>query len=139
MQSQTPPRARRVHDAQLKAKVLAECRQPGASVSAVALAHGLNANLVRNWLHGRGLRRAGLQGHEAVRPRPVTPVQFVALSVAEPLAEPVQPPQASCVEVELRRGASQVTVRWPSTQAAQCAAWLRDLTDVVLGTTASTP
>jgi transposase len=52
MQSKETPRARRVHGAQIKAQVMAECRPPGASVAAVALAHGLNANLVRNWLHG---------------------------------------------------------------------------------------
>ncbi|MEJ8849569.1 hypothetical protein [Variovorax rhizosphaerae] len=33
-----------------------------ASVAAVALAHGFNANLVRKWLRGRGLQGAGLQG-----------------------------------------------------------------------------
>ncbi|MEJ8852810.1 transposase [Variovorax rhizosphaerae] len=48
---------RRVHSADFKARVLAECRQPGASVSAVAIAHGLNANVVRKWLTGRGLKR----------------------------------------------------------------------------------
>ncbi|MCW5631823.1 MAG: hypothetical protein KIT17_00655 [Rubrivivax sp.] len=37
--------ARRRHDDDLKRRVLDECRQPGASVAKVALAHGLNANL----------------------------------------------------------------------------------------------
>ncbi|KWT90177.1 MULTISPECIES: hypothetical protein [unclassified Variovorax] len=41
-------------------QVLAECRQPGASVSAVAIAHGLNTNVVRKWLTGRGLKRMAL-------------------------------------------------------------------------------
>jgi transposase len=45
---------RRVHGAELKAKVLAQCREPGASVAPVAMANGLNANLVRKWLVGRG-------------------------------------------------------------------------------------
>lgn len=35
MQSKEEPRARRVHGAQIKSKVLAECRQPDTSVSAV--------------------------------------------------------------------------------------------------------
>ncbi|WP_458237632.1 transposase, partial [Pseudomonas sp. P5_A2_2] len=39
-------RGRRRHDDELKAKVLSECAVPGASVAHVALAHGLNANLV---------------------------------------------------------------------------------------------
>jgi transposase len=38
------PRRRRADD--LKARVLAACAEPGASVAAVAQAHELNANLV---------------------------------------------------------------------------------------------
>ncbi len=38
---------RRVHSVQLKAAVLATCNEPDASIAAVALAHGLNANRVR--------------------------------------------------------------------------------------------
>jgi transposase-like protein len=53
------PKARRRHDAELKFKVIAACKEPGASVAAIALVHGLNANLVRAWLHGRGVKRAG--------------------------------------------------------------------------------
>ena len=48
---------RRVHSAEFKTQVLAECRQPGASVAAVAIAHGLNPNIVRKWLAGRNLKR----------------------------------------------------------------------------------
>jgi transposase len=51
-----PSSQRRVHRAEFKAQVLAECQRPGASVAAVALAHGLNVNLVRKWLIGRGLK-----------------------------------------------------------------------------------
>ena len=51
--------SRRVHSAEFKARILTECRQPGASVSAVAIAHGLNTNVVRKWLAGRGLKRMG--------------------------------------------------------------------------------
>jgi transposase len=35
---------------ELKAAIVAECLAPGASVAAVALAHGVNANLVRKWI-----------------------------------------------------------------------------------------
>ena len=67
-----PSPHRRVHSAELKAQVIAECREAGASVSAVALAHGLNANLVRKWLVGRGLKRAGLPA-AAVAPMETAP------------------------------------------------------------------
>lgn len=40
---------RRRHSKELKAQVLAECAQAGASVAGVALAHGLNANVVHKW------------------------------------------------------------------------------------------
>jgi transposase len=39
----------RRHGRELKALVLAECAEPGASVARVALKHGLNANLVHKW------------------------------------------------------------------------------------------
>ena len=40
---------RRRHSDELKAKVVAACDEPGMSISGVALAHGLNTNLVRKW------------------------------------------------------------------------------------------
>ena len=48
-------RSRRTHSAAFKAKVLQACSQPGVSIAAVALAHELNANLVRRWMNGRDL------------------------------------------------------------------------------------
>ena len=55
MHSKAAPRRR--HGAELKAKVLAECEEPGASVAAVAQSHGLNANLVHKWRRERSARR----------------------------------------------------------------------------------
>lgn len=40
-----------------KRAVVERCLAPGASVSAVALAHGFNANLVRNWIAKHQARR----------------------------------------------------------------------------------
>ncbi len=147
-------RARRVHDAEIKSKVLAECRRPGASVSAVALANGLNANLVRKWMQGRGLQRAGLKADDepardarAAPPRPaetLAGLQFVPVGVSAPgksmdaAATPWRPgvsalpADAAAIEVELRRGSSHVAVRWPAAQATQCAVWLRELAAAVL-------
>ena len=39
---------RRRHSAELKARVLDACAEPGASVARIALEHGLNANLSKN-------------------------------------------------------------------------------------------
>jgi len=42
-------RKRRRYGAELKAQILAECNAPGASVAKMAMAHGVNANIVHGW------------------------------------------------------------------------------------------
>lgn len=136
-----PNSQRRVHGAEFKARVLAQCRQPGTSVAAVALAHGLNVNLVRKWLVGRGLKRAGLAA--STLPAAVAPaMQFVPLELADTgiiesaavgdaaarRADAAQPP----IQIELRRGGARLTVHWPSSQAAACTAWLSELAGTAL-------
>ena len=44
--------ARRKHSAEFRAEVVLACRQAGASVAAIALRNGLNANVVHRWLSG---------------------------------------------------------------------------------------
>ncbi len=105
---------RRYSEAQ-KAQVLAECEEPGASVAKVAMAHGINANIVHRW---RQLSRGeGLAG-------PAEASGFVALSLAAPA---VPTPVAADVRVELRRGPVAITVTWPVSGAAELAAWTREL------------
>ncbi|WP_076511962.1 transposase [Pseudacidovorax sp. RU35E] len=41
-------RRRRRHTQDFKAPFIAQCTRPGVSVAAVALAHSLNANMLRN-------------------------------------------------------------------------------------------
>ena len=144
MHSKTVPR--RQHSAELKAKVVAACAQPGASISGVALAHGLNANLVRKWLTGRGLKRASLAAEShpvSVPPRRPVPTasprrgakpEFIAIEMphkatvstvggnsdAAPAVDPL-------IHIELRRGPLHLSVRWPSSAAEDCSAWLRAL------------
>lgn len=43
-------RTRRTYAQQFKREVVAQCLLPGASVSAIALGHGINANVIRKWL-----------------------------------------------------------------------------------------
>ena len=143
-----PRSQRRLHSASFKAQVLAECQQPGASVAAVALAHGLNVNLLRKWLVGRGIKRTGLAALRTVTPKlagvddtsasslqfipvEITPAPVAATSTAA-AQEQVELPVAQEIHVELTRGATQLCVRWPSAQAAACAAWLRELAAAAL-------
>lgn len=142
-----PKSKRRVHGAEFKTQVLAECQQPGASVAAIALAHGLNVNLLRKWLVGRGIQRTGLAAPRAMtrtaagadetltRSLHFIPVEIASAPVAATATatapEQAEPPAAG-IHVELTRGATQLSVRWPSAQAAACAAWLRELATVAL-------
>jgi transposase len=42
-------RRRRDHSSELKRELVRQCLLPGASVSSIAMAHGINANLVFKW------------------------------------------------------------------------------------------
>src|SRR5687768_11905960 len=77
MQETRSKRVRRRHDAQLKDQVVAACRQPEASVAvAIAMAHGLNANMVHRWL--REERQAPAARVPALA-RPAATPSFTAL------------------------------------------------------------
>ena len=108
------PARRRRYSAELKAEVLAQCDAPGASVAKVAMSHGINANVVHQW---RQLAREGRTAATAPRN------EFVAVS----LAAPAPPVTDSDIRIELRRGATALTIRWPVSAGAECAAWLREL------------
>ncbi|WP_436308024.1 transposase [Variovorax sp. LjRoot290] len=45
-----PARRRRTRGAEFKAQAVQACREPGMSMTAVAMAHGVNANLPRRWV-----------------------------------------------------------------------------------------
>ena len=102
----------RAHSEDLKAQVLAQCEEPGASVARVAREHGLNANLVHTW------RR---------QHRPAASlVERPAGGGFVPVALP-QPAVASDIRLELRRGGTTINICWPTTAAAECAALLREI------------
>ena len=109
------PATRRRHDADLKARVIEACGVPGASVAQVAMAHGLNANLVHKW------RRDSRVAASSV------PAAFIELPMpraAMPICEPEATPD---IRIELKRGATRVSINWPADCATECAAWLREL------------
>jgi transposase-like protein len=84
-------------------------------MAAVALANGLNANLLRSWVgkaNGAGGAVRAVEASEG----------FIAL----PLAAEPEPAGSTDIRIELRRGATTITVSWPAQAAGDCAAWLRD-------------
>ena len=103
-------KTRRRYAAELKQQILNQCAEPGTSVASIALSHGINANVVHKW------RRQTCGGP----------------AVQEPAFIPVSLPPTACapapdIRIELRRGATNVTLSWPVTAAEQCAAWMREL------------
>ena len=122
MDTREPPKRTRVraYSPEFKDQVLAECARSGASVAKVALAHGLNANMIHTWRRQapgkQAVAAAGAGSQE-------TTGAFVQLQLPAPLPGPAATPD---IRIELRRGATTMSIAWPSAAAGECAAWLRE-------------
>lgn len=103
--SSSPRLSRRRHDAELKARVLAACAQPGASVRTIALEHALNPNVIHNW-----------------RRKAVAVAQHTAGFIAVPLSPDTQ----SGIRIEVHRADATITVTWPMSAAVHCGTWLHE-------------
>lgn len=104
----TPAKRRRFSKA-FKAKIVSACNQPEASVAGVALANGLNANLVHRWLR-------------AAKAKKVSPpsADFMPISVHGPA------PSADEREIVILEVGS-IKVHWPLSHIQQSIPWLRAL------------
>lgn len=92
-----------------KAQVVQECLQPAATVSSVAIRHGINANVIRKWL-------------PLYRDQPpATLPAFVPVR-----ATPKRAAEASVI-IELPLGEQSVTVKWPASDPEGCARFVRGL------------
>lgn len=121
-----PRRRRRLHSDEFKARAVAICMQPGMSMAAVAMAHGINANLLRRWVREAEMKaRAHALGKSAAQQlqAPQREALFVPVSLPAPAAPAPQPD----IRIELQRGATAITVTWPASAASECATWLREL------------
>ena len=63
-----------------KEAVIAKCLMPGASLAAIALANGFNANLVRKWVRDCQASEVTTKTHTKLLPVAVDPVEAHALS-----------------------------------------------------------
>lgn len=107
-------RRRRRHTDEFTANLVAACSRPGVSIASVALANGINANLLRRWIE---------QGGQPL-PDTVDPPrdQAKATFVAVQLDTTTTSPTAANTRIELKRGATTVIVSWPSNTAGASAA-----------------
>jgi len=112
-------RSWRRHSAEFKARVIELARQPGVSTAAVALANGLNANMLRRWIREAD-ERVPSSAHKDAAPAPA----FVQL----PMPQEVPPASVqvpSRISVEIRRGGTTVQAELPLD--ARSSAWLREV------------
>ena len=121
-------RTHRRHGAEFKAQVIRACRQPGVSMASVALANGLNANMLRRWVVEAdrvGAMVVGGQGAVSVNAAPAARSlpAFVAVQMLTPPAAPTQPD----IHIELKRGPTTIVMRWPAALAGACATFLREM------------
>ena len=108
---------RRVHSAELRAKVLHACSQPGASVASIARLHGLNANVVHRWR---------VDERNAIMPMQGPSSGFLAVNTIPETRATAQPLPPADIRVEVTRANTTIVVKWPLQGAGECAAWLRE-------------
>ena len=115
---------RRRHSKEFKARVVAQCKPAGVSVSAVALANGLNANLVRQWLRKFGVKPGSAL---AVLPRPKSVCLGHPERPPEFIPVPMPAGNRESIRVEVVRGNNRISIDWPVSAAEAAAVWLRDV------------
>lgn len=117
---------RRRHSDEFKADLVAACSQPGISIAAVAMANGVNANLLRRWVTEVEMRPPVDDDSAQVAvaaSRPTTAPSFVPVSLPSPAA----PTPLPDIRIKLQRGATAIKVTWPTSAAGECAARVREL------------
>lgn len=87
-------------------------------MAAVAMANGINANLLRRWVLMSQASPAVTQRTE------LAPLLLHAgfMSVSMPAAQEQTP-----IRIDVKRGTTTITVSWSTSAADACANWLREL------------
>ncbi|WP_439885388.1 transposase [Pseudomonas syringae] len=103
-------RQRSSYPKSFKAQVVQDCLQPGATISGVAISHGINANVIRK-------RMPLYRDQQPAMLRAFTPVK----------STPKRPTETSVV-IDLPFGDQSVTVKWLTSDPEGCARFVRGLT-----------
>ena len=115
----------RKHSDEFKARVVALALEPHASMASVALANGINANMLRCWV--RASSPASGPSTVARDDRNSQALSFVQLPLQadKPLAAPPAPATPPVIEVQIQRGETRVVVSLP--MIGDSAAWVREV------------
>lgn len=116
-------RARRRHSEAFRVEVVVAALEPGVSVSAVALANGLNANLLRRWIKEHQVRSSAneLNSPDAT-PKQAKPAALLPVTI-----EPSGLPSPSEIRIDIQRGTTTVQMAWPVAHAAMLGEVMKDL------------
>ncbi|HHP7016918.1 transposase [Serratia marcescens] len=121
-----PKRSWRRHSDEFRARIIELARQPNTSVAAVALANGLNANMLRRWV--RESEAAGKAATEVAQPRDVVTPAFMQLPMSAQPSLPAASPEPAAVRVEVEIQRNGTTLRASLPMDSRSAAWLREVT-----------
>ncbi len=115
-----PKRSRRAHSEEFKAELVGACSEHGVSIAGIALANGINPNLLRRWMRERGVAAPSVRLSDEPTTAVIRAPEFMPVKIT-PSA-----PAVPDIRIEARRGNAVVKVEWPVSAAGECAAWLRD-------------
>lgn len=85
------------------------------SVARVALDHGLNANMVRQWV--KASRTASIS----------SPATFMPLTLPAPAGTTPSTVADDAIRIEVPRAGGAITITWPASQADRAVSLLREL------------
>ena len=106
---------------EFKRQLVGACLEPGVSTAAVALANGLNANLLRRWV----VESSAGCTPERLKLRPsIAPILADAAFIPVKF-DPLPPPDQGDIRIELRSGTTSACIHWPLSASVQCAAWVK--------------
>jgi transposase len=99
----------------------AMCQQPGVSVAAVAMARGLNANLLRTWVRHAERSKTPIAIRPTARGEEIASTEsFVPVTLPSSQAGGV-------IRIKVGRRGRRVIIEWPASAAHECALPLREL------------
>lgn len=113
-------RRRRSYSAQFKAGVIKACQEPGVSLASVALANGMNANLLRRWVSDHD-RSQMLRSVMTRRTDQKSASHFVPVAVASPADKP----DPICIEIT--KGSVSIVLSLPAGLIVESGKLVREL------------
>ena len=121
-------RTRQRYSKEFKNSVITEALQPHVSIAAVALSHGLNANLLRRWIQESIPSYVGKNQTRLLSASDSSSTQDVPGFL--PVTVPAQRAKSEgrYIEIEVQKGSLSLRLQWPVELSSACSAWLFKIT-----------